>query len=134
MKRSVIYTFIALLFLTSFSAPKPKKVKWLEGKWRGIGYEDDFKEIWEVVLDFNNRDGLMKISYPSFPCGGDWELVSSNKHKATFIEHITKNPNLCQDEGTVVVTKIDSKFVSVAFFLPDYSDDVTAFTVLKKLD
>jgi hypothetical protein len=30
--------------------------------------------------------------------------------------------------------KIDSKFVSVAYFLPDYTDDVAAFTVLKKLD
>lgn len=129
-----IYLLAILLVLTSFDSPNTKKTKWLEGTWIGTGYEPDIQAHWETKLDFNLNEPIFRISYPSFPCSGTWRLLEANKTQAKFIEYITENAELCQNEGTVIVTKINDEFISVAYFLPEYSDDVIGFTVLRKVN
>lgn len=134
MKNVSIYLLALLLVLTAFDSPKPKKVKWLEGTWVGTGYEPESQAHWLTKLEFGLDEAIFRISYPSFPCAGNWRLLEANKTQAKFVEYITENTELCQNEGTVIVTKIDDEFISIAYFLPEYSDDVIGFTVLRKVD
>ena len=132
MKKSIFIGLICSIILTSFVSPKPKSVKWLEGTWVGFGYEPNSQDHWLAKMDYTLDNGVFQISYPSFPCAGNWQLLSSDKHQAKFIEYITENTSLCQDEGSLIVTKISDEFISVAYFLPELSDDVIAFAVLRK--
>ena len=110
------------------------KTEWLDGTWFGVGYQANAlsQNTWNINLVYNHSTKEIKIEYPTFPCGGYWKLQEASRHKAVFVEYITDGKNLCQNEGTVVVTKIDENFVTVSYFLPNLVEGVVAFSTLQK--
>jgi hypothetical protein len=111
------------------------KTKWMDGNWWGVGcqpYALDHQD-WEIFLTYNYENKTIKISYPEFPCSGHWKLVKANKNKAEFIEYITEGENLCNNEGKVIITRIDDNYITVSYFLPKVVEGVIAFGTLQKL-
>ena len=111
-----------------------KELQWLNGTWTGQGYQQDAstQSTWKINFTFNNTTNEMLIEYPSFPCSGYWKLQKSDSRQATFIENITQGKTLCQDQGTIIITKIDDTFVSYVYFLPQFQKGVVAFSVLER--
>jgi hypothetical protein len=110
-----------------------RKVKWLDGKWTGVGYQEAMKAEWDIVLDCATSEGKIHIIYPSISCKGEWQLQHANNFRAEFLEVIKEEQDNCGDVVRVVVTRIDERFVSVAFFLPEVDDAVAAYTVLTRV-
>lgn len=135
--KPTITLLLALCFLmavnhTAYS--QMRKINWLEGTWTGIGFQANAltQNTWEIILTYNKEAGQLSIEYPSFPCNGYWELQEASRHKAVFIEYIAEGKNRCQDEGIVVVTKIDENYITVSYFTTIRHDGVVAFSTLRK--
>ncbi len=139
MKQKFFILFTFFIFAKiSFSQDVMKKdavqeLQWLNGNWVGIGFQPSAmnQKSWEINLTYNAKQGF-SINYPSFPCNGYWELMKFDQNKATFVEHLTDGLNVCQDKNVVVVTRIDDNFITVSYFFPQFTQDVVAFSTLKR--
>ncbi|MCB0707046.1 MAG: hypothetical protein KDC34_17140 [Saprospiraceae bacterium] len=127
--------FVPLLAFFTFIAPTygQEVLPWLEGHWEGVGYQVPTDSHWEIELTFDSLNAQLLIEYPSLSCSGHWELVDSREGYAEFVERITEGVDKCDNGGKVVVTQIDSEYLSVAYFLPEYYDGVVAQAVLRKI-
>jgi hypothetical protein len=124
---------LVLLFSVSLifaqQNPVQKKIKWLEGNWEGTGYQID-KQNWTV--SFGHADRKFSISYPSLGCSGWWKITKAGKSQVEFVENISINKG-CDQGDKVIVTKIDDKNISVAWFIPQMDENhPVAFTILYK--
>ena len=143
MKKPFLFLFLAFFLLASHGVPaqtspgpsgsKQKPVSWLEGKWKGTGYQAPTQSDWSIVLDYDKESKSFQISYPSLNCSGRWELVKKKKGYAEFVEVIQEGLENCDNNVKVVVTQIDERFVSVAYFLPEIFDGVVASAVLENV-
>lgn len=142
MKRTLItaYSALLLLVISSFASVKAQetpdlnRVHWMEGTWTGVGYQEAMKAEWDIELTCKIEEGKFTISYPSISCMGEWDLKNANNYRAEFLETINKEQDNCGDVVRVVVTRIDDRFISVAFFLPEVDDTVAAYTVLTRVE
>lgn len=129
-----------LLILSGFQsqaqnqAQNLRKIKWLNGEWTGVGYQKAMKAEWDVLLQCNTDKGEINITYPSISCKGVWELKYTDGCRAEFMEIIKEEQDNCGDVVRVIVTRIDERFVSVAFFIPEIDDVVAAYTVLTRVE
>lgn len=98
-----------------------KQVRWLDGKWIGTGYQVDAysNDTWPIELDVSLSKKSCTVKYPSLDCGGEWQLVQANAHRATFKEVITDGKNKCYDGGRLEISLIDKNHISYSFFYPD---------------
>lgn len=112
------------------------KTKWLDGSWTGSGYQSAAlnHSVWAINLDYDFENEVIKIDYPDFPCGGYWKLVKADKNKAEFVEYIDNGKTLCNDQGKVIVTRIDENYITISYFLPELMEGVIAFSTLEKLN
>ncbi len=129
---------VVLLAPTAYAqnanSPYLKRIKWIQGTWSGVGYQEAMKAEWDIELKCNVQTGDFKISYPSISCSGIWELKNANGYRAEFLEVIQEEQDNCGDVVRVVVTRIEDRFISVAFFLPEVDDTVAAYTVLTQVN
>jgi len=88
--------------------------KWMLGRWEGKGYQDN-GDTWHVVLEYNNKDDI-RISYPDFPCNGNWYFDQENAKQIFFNEKITKGQNKCRPGTRILVEKEHDNIVGVYFF------------------
>ncbi len=88
--------------------------KWLIGKWEGKGYQDN-GNTWHVVLEYINKDQI-KISYPDFPCSGQWIFDQENAKQVFFNERIDKGQNKCRPGNKILIEKEYEDIVGVYFF------------------
>lgn len=134
MKRLTNFLFVGLTLIVCILSTQDlhaqKSIKWLDGTWFGTGHQPIDDSRWSVVLEY--EAGKLAISYPSLECSGNWKLVKAKKGYAEFVEDITKGENKCNDGVKVIVTRVDERFVSVAYFLPDIVDGVAASAVLDR--
>jgi hypothetical protein len=134
MKKMLMLAVLLLVAGSAFGQQHHKKVKWLEGSWTGVGYQEALKAEWDVLLEcYLEGSEEIRIAYPSISCRGSWELKNANDYRAEFMETIKEEQNNCGDQVRVIVTKIGDDFVSVAFFLPEIDDAVAAYTVLTRV-
>lgn len=125
--------FIALVGLTlGFNDGIDKNISWLDGTWTGVGYQSPTNTTWDIKLNYEDKGKNISIGYPTLNCSGQWELQDYEKNRAVFIERITKGVNNCDNNVTVIVTKVSEYYISVAYFLPDLYDGVVAYSILKK--
>jgi len=93
-----------------------KKVPaWLEGSWRGIGYQINLQQTWAIELDVATT---ATVNYPSLECSGAWSLVKNAEGLVEFEEAILKGVNRCVNGGRIVITRIDQHHISYSFFEP----------------
>ncbi len=117
--------------LNHFSQDSAKSVKakpaWLRGLWKGTGYQLNNRTTWSILFNSNTHS----VDYPSLACGGSWKLISSTANKAYFRETITYGKGFCLDQGKVVITKIDKKFITYSYFYPN-DTTISSFSTLMK--
>ncbi|HVQ38928.1 MAG TPA: hypothetical protein VMS31_15425, partial [Pyrinomonadaceae bacterium] len=84
-------TFVLIFSITSVVSAQGKTgtTTWLNGTWKGTGYQIDSNETWTMKLTVRGRS--YRIEYPSLNCGGRWIPLSMNQSRARFIEQITLN-------------------------------------------
>ena len=126
---------ICIAFITSlsFSYGQTAKISWLEGNWKGEGYQplSTGQKNWTIDLKYSTAENTYIISYPTFPCGGYWEMVKSDDQSAEFIERITNGTDKCANNLKVVVERKGKKKIKVSFIQPE-SGFVDATGVLKR--
>lgn len=129
IKLPVIVLFLILMLGTQ-SLTAQKSIKWLKGTWHGTGYQPIDGESWSVKLQSDGKK--MYIDYESLKCGGEWKLVKKTKKSAEFVEEISMGETSCDQGGQIIVHRIDERFISVSYFLPQLVDGVVATAVLDK--
>lgn len=132
--KNLITLFLLLLFyhatLISQVSPPPtqESINWMEGTWEGTGYQMD-GSTWKIKLI--HSDKRFSVEYPSLGCFGYWTITEKEKSKIFFVKTIQKGS--CDQNVKIVVTNIDKKFISIAYFIPDmFPDKDVAFSVLRK--
>lgn len=110
------------------------RVLWLDGEWTGVGFQPGTTgtSTWKIHLNYNYDENTITIDYPTLQCNGYWKLELLDNCKAIFKEYITDGKTRCDDQGTVVVTRLDHKFITVSYFLPGRVEGVIAFSTLTK--
>lgn len=92
------------------------------GIWGGIAVQNSGAGAWTIKMNFS-KDGY-RIDYPSIPCGGELDLLSSDGYKYIFREKITKDKdNKCVNNGTLILTKLDSDTLGWDWYLPNGTKD-----------
>ncbi len=137
MKNSIVIIAALIVIIISSTNLKAqnKKTEWLNGSWNGIGYQPLAlnHDVWNIYLNYDNQNEVITIEYPDFPCSGHWKLVSANKNIAEFVEYIEEGKELCNDQGKIIVTKIDEKYITISYFLPEIFDGVIAFSTMERV-
>ena len=90
-------------------------VQWMQGEWRGVGYQVD-GATWDVVL-VNDSTGKIKVSYPTLGCAGSWEILTSELSKLVLIESIEEGKTLCDQGSSVIVNKVTDTHISLSYSL-----------------
>jgi hypothetical protein len=106
---------VCLLFsLTSVASSKGRRQVWLSGTWEGTGYQIDDNSTWTMSLKTRGRKFM--IEYPSLNCGGEWRLSSINSRRARFRERIKHGLDVCSNQGTVVVERLNATQVIFLYY------------------
>jgi len=123
-------TPILLIYVfTSFS--QIKSPDWLRGNWYGNGFQTDNNAFWPIEVQFDNSDEVIKITYPSLNCGGNWKLISVDGNKADFVEMISEGKTNCIDGSRIVLSRINEENIHVTWFSPHISG-ADAFAVISR--
>ncbi|NJN77435.1 MAG: hypothetical protein HC803_03170 [Saprospiraceae bacterium] len=101
--------------------------EWLQGEWRGIGYQLNTSGTWSIQLKVNTERA--SIAYPSLECSGNWQIVKQDKEKIELIEIITEGTDKCVNKGKLILTKIDDNHITYTYFSP-FSGELEAFSTL----
>lgn len=128
IKPYVIFIFV---FLFSFNLNAQKKVDWINGIWRGTGFQLNNSSSWSIRFEANAKTNTYKINYGSLSCGGNWELKKIEKNRAVFIEKITDGKDKCVNGNTIIITFVTDKYLSYTCFAPG-SKKLDASATLEK--
>ena len=101
--------------------------EWLQGEWRGIGYQLNSSGTWSISLKVNAERA--SIAYPSLECSGNWQIIKQSENKLELLETITEGTDKCVNKGKLVITKIDENHVTFTYFSP-FSGELEAFSTL----
>jgi hypothetical protein len=94
---------------------------WREGAvWAGDGVQDDGQQ-WSVEITLGAE--AAKVSYPSVPCGGTLQILSSTAETVTLRETITTGTLACITGGTLVL-----RVEAGGSLLYDWTDRQTGMT------
>jgi hypothetical protein len=104
-------------------------LKWFDGVWEGTGYQTNPKSNWSIKLTAQNDTYV--IEYPSLSCRGEWALIKKESGKARFKETITRGLGRCENNGTVLIERIDDAQVSFKYSSPN-TKAVTSTATLRK--
>lgn len=138
MKKVAGIIIISFLLISSVFAQKDSKanevkpidISWIDGTWRGIGYQID-GATWDVLFTKDEK-GELSISYPTLSCVGVWKIVSTEENRIVLKEEITTVGSTC-DQGTIVIlNKVTPKHIAVSYFLPTDQERVIAYSTLTK--
>ncbi len=88
-------------------------LSWLDGVWKGEGYQSDTKTTWAVVLTVHDR--IFAVDYPNIPCSGKWNLNNGTSRTASFTELITKNATRCANNSHVLLEKVSDSEISCKY-------------------
>ena len=133
--RNLVLSFTALatlvfaVTLVEGKAKKNKKALWLNGVWEGTGYQLNNATTWSIKFIGDPENQTYSIEYPSLKCSGTWKAEQITANMARFVETITVGKNLCLDGGTVIVTRIDEKYMTFTYLDPG-TDNLGSFSTL----
>lgn len=127
--KTLLYLFLAFTTLTV--SAQSSDITWLKGTWAGSGYQPSSEGQINWKIEFKYQSDLFLIHYPSFPCGGTWELVKIDDNSAHFIERITDGTDKCANNLVVFVQLLNKKKVKVSFIDPT-TNIIEASGILRK--
>ena len=95
-----------------------KKTDWINGIWRGTGFQLNNSSSWAIRFEANAKVKLYKIDYGSLNCGGIWELVSIDENRAIFTEKIIDGLDKCLNGSSIIITYVNKNYLSYSCFAP----------------
>jgi hypothetical protein len=107
-------------------------LNWINGKFKGTGYQTDTQSTWTIDLDCNSSNNQYEIKYPSLGCNGYWEFLSSTENSVTFIEKLTSGKLSCLDKTIITLTKVDDDYITYTGYHPE-SKKMYCFSTLKRV-
>jgi hypothetical protein len=132
MKSITLLALASFLIFTGFSPKSIQgKTTWIDGNWAGIKYQTNMSTGWQTILSMNSKAKKFTVSYPELNCGGELELESISKSKAVFIEKITRGKEVCVDNGYIIITKVNEKYISFTC-LRDEKTRLASYATLEK--
>ncbi|MCH2046545.1 MAG: hypothetical protein MK212_20685 [Saprospiraceae bacterium] len=110
-------------------------ISWLDGRWKGLGYQPDgIEKTWSVDLTCNTEKEDFTIQYPSLDCSGSWTIVESFENRIVFREKIKKGLDKCVPTGVIIVTRINDNYISYSYFIERYGKQyLSSFSTLKRI-
>ena len=102
----------------------------LEGSWVGSAYQSDIKESFDLKLIC--KDGVYTIDYPSIGCGGTWQVKESDSTRVVFKEALSYGQEICNNDGTVVVSFEGKDQLKFQYYFPDL-DSLNAIGQLRRM-
>lgn len=126
------HPLIIAALLLSVSLPGQDFLGWMAGNWKGTGYQVPTDTTWPIDMTYNSSTQTISVKYPTLNCSGKWKFVKTKGKRAEFVELIEEGQENCDNQVRVIVTYVDEDFISVAYFIPWYSDDVVAHSVLRR--
>lgn len=124
-----VATLIFAAAMVEGKAKKNKKAVWLGGVWEGTGYQLNNGSTWSIKFVGDSENQTYTIDYPSLKCSGTWQAKKITATMAEFVETITVGKALCLDGGTVIVTKIDQRYITFTYLDPD-TNNLGSFSTL----
>jgi hypothetical protein len=112
---------LLMLFLLTGSSiiySQKKNSDWINGTWRGTGFQLDNNTSWSVRFEANIKSKSFLVDYGSLNCGGIWELIEIDGNRAKFIEKITKGKENCLNGSTIIITFVAENYISYSCFSP----------------
>lgn len=113
-----ITLLLFLLIVSSVINAQKKEPDWINGTWRGTGFQLDNSESWSIRFEADTKTKSYLIDYGSLNCGGIWELVEIDGNHAKFIEKITKGKEKCLNGSTIIITRVAENYISYSCFSP----------------
>ncbi len=89
---------------------------WLDGRWRGVGFDVQEEKTWSIRLEANSRRKRYEVEYPSEKCSGTWQLLDSDGCKLRFAETIGSDPRNHCVNGTLIITRLDERTVTYTWY------------------
>lgn len=123
---------VCIFLLSSFN-PLGSPNAWLQGTWKGIGFQPDSPtegHSWTMEFTANVEANDYRIYYPSIPCSGKWEITHTRKESVVFKEIVVEK-SACYDQGKVIVTYVDDNRISFSWFYQN-SNRLGAYATLIK--
>lgn len=133
MKTISPYAIFIFVLLFSFNLNAQKKSAWIDGVWRGTGFQLNNSSSWSIRFEAHTKTSTYKIDYGSLSCGGKWELQKIEKNRAVFIEKITEGKDKCINGNTIVITYVSDEYLSYTCFAPG-SKKLDASATLEKAE
>jgi len=134
MKAIKCISLLILVTLLSFNLnAQKKKTDWINGIWRGTGFQLNNSSSWSIRFEANSSTNVYKINYGSLSCGGIWELQKIEKNRAVFIEKITEGKDKCINGNTIIITFVTENYLSYTCFAPG-STKLDASATLEKAE
>ncbi len=133
MKAIKTTSIIIFLFILSFQLSAQKKNDWINGIWRGTGFQLNNSSSWSIRFEANTKTNTFKIGYGTLSCGGNWELKEMEKNRAVFIEKITDGRGKCINGNTIIITFVSCNYLSYTCFAPG-STKLDASATLEKAE
>jgi hypothetical protein len=84
----------------------------------------------QLTVTRQNGRRVYSIDYPSLNCGGRWTLLSMNSNVARFREQITRAPDKCSQNGTVVLERKRGQIIFL--YSNEGTREITATAVLNR--
>jgi hypothetical protein len=124
-------TILALILLPSLCFSQLQSTAWLDGNWKGLGFQPGNGTTWQAKLSFSEALSEASIYYPGLKCSGSWDIMTIKNKQITFTEVITEGKQQCVNGSKIVVTALGETYIHVAWF-SDYIEGVDAYAVLKR--
>lgn len=89
---------------------------WLDGRWRGVGFDVVEEKSWSIKLEANTRRKRYEVEYPSEKCSGSWQLLDSDGCKVRFAETINSDRRNNCVNGTLIITRLDERTITYTWY------------------
>jgi len=124
-------TIIAMLIWTGLCFAQSESTGWLNGDWKGYGFQPGNGSTWQAKLSFSEALAEASIHYPGLKCSGTWDIMTVKKKQMIFTEVISNGKQNCIDGSKITVTALGESYIHVAWF-SDYIKGVDAYAVLER--
>ena len=133
MKNLWIGFLLTFAVSTAFVANNREDISWMNGSWKGLGYQPNITMPWEIELACKAAKKEFIIRYPTLNCQGYWKISKIEANRIIFQEKIAKGEHDCIPSGKVIVTRVDDKHISYSYFEAiDGKEVLNSFSTLIK--
>ncbi len=111
-----LFIILSLILVSANIDAQKKSTDWINGTWRGTGFQLDNSTSWSIQFLANNKVKTFQIDYGTLNCSGIWEVLKIDDNQAKFTERITKGKDKCLDGSIIIITRVSENYVSYSCF------------------